>query len=73
VAAPRRIIHGKRRRADILSPRRHADSTAALASPGWTSTLLDPGDLRVGDFATVTTRRQDGSRAVALQVIRSSA
>jgi hypothetical protein len=46
---------------------------ATTSLPGWRSKALDPGRLRVGDFATVTTGPRDRSRAVALQVIRPSA
>jgi hypothetical protein len=37
--------------------------------PGWTTQSLRPSDLEPGDFVTVTTRREGGDHAVALQVV----
>lgn len=40
------------------------------AMPGWDATPIDAGDLRRGDFITLTTRDDRRTVAVALQVVR---
>jgi hypothetical protein len=42
------------------------------AMPGWDATTIDAGELRRGDFVTVTTRDDRRAVAVALQVVRPS-
>jgi len=48
---------------------RRGEGPGRTTMPGWATQLLRPSDLKPGDFVTVTTRREGGDHAVALEVV----